>query len=242
MFTTSRLRIGSVVALTLMAPAAFAGGYVAPVVPGPVIVAPEVQTQSSWAGAYGGVALGYAFGSDDRVGVRAPTGGPAITRDSADISGIDYGVQLGYRWQTQMSGRQIVIGPELSYEKSSADASFDTDGVTATSEMDTFMALRVKAGVLTGAGDSMIYGIAGVGRGDFNYTVVGDGMDYAGSYSDNAWILGLGAERKVSERMSVFGEWEFRGTGKTALTDDAGYVTQATPEHHHLKVGVNFSF
>lgn len=241
MLTISRFRMALAAAATMVAPSAFAGGYIAPVVPAPII-APDAQAPSSWAGAYGGVGLGYVFGGDDDVGVRAPTGGPAITRDSVDINGLDYGVHLGYRWQTEMGGRQIVIGPELSYEKSNADDSFTTDGVSATSEMDNFVALRVKAGVLTPAGNTMIYGIAGIGRGDFNYTVMGDGMDYDGSYKDNAWILGLGAERKVSDRVSIFGEWEFRGTDRNTLTDSAGYVTQATPDHHHLKLGVNFSF
>ena len=53
---------------------------------------------------------------------------------------------------------------------------------------------------------------------------------------------GLGAERRLSERMSIFGEWEFRGFGKTTLTDANGFMTEATPEHHHVKLGVNFSF
>ncbi|RBP81299.1 hypothetical protein DFO80_13728, partial [Rhodobacter sp. 140A] len=29
---------------------------------------------------------------------------------------------LGYRWQSRLLGREVVIGPEISYEDSSADA------------------------------------------------------------------------------------------------------------------------
>ncbi|TRW96048.1 porin family protein [Paracoccus sp. M683] len=232
---------GLTAATALLAPAAFAGGYVAPVEPAP-IVAPEVQTATPWGGAYAGLGLGYAFGADDVLGISDPSDSIIASPGSVDIKGVTYGLHLGYRWQTTMAGRQIVIGPELSYETGGADASLDNAGVTASTEMDNFIALRVKTGVLNSAGNTLFYGIAGYGRGEFDYAVNGAGMVYEGTYKDNAWILGLGAERKVSDRMSVFGEWEFRGFGKTTLTDAGGYMTEATPEHHHLKLGVNFSF
>lgn len=227
-------------ALIMLAPAAFAGGYVAPVVPTPVDI--PVAQPAPWAGAYGGLGLGYTFGGDDVVGISDPTDTVIASPDSVDIKGVNGSLHLGYRWQTAMRGRQVVIGPELSYEKSNADASFNTNGVEASSEMDNFIALRVKTGVVTSSGNSLIYGIAGIGRGDFNYAVSGAGMDYDGSFKDNAWILGLGAERRVSDRMSIFGEWEFRGFGKTKLSDDGDYSTRATPEHHNVKLGVNFRF
>lgn len=242
MFTISKARLmAGAAALTVLAPAAYAGGYVAPIVPAPII-APEVQTAPAWAGAYAGLGLGYAFGADDQVGISDPADVLISSPDDLDIKGITYGLHLGYRWQTEMGGRQVVFGPELAYETGNADASFDTDGVAASTEMDNFIALRMKTGVLNAAGNTLFYGIAGVGRGEFNYAVEGDGMSYDGSYKDNAWILGLGAERKVSDRMSVFGEWEFRGFDKNTLVDAGGYMTEATPEHHHVKLGVNFSF
>ncbi|MDB6179732.1 porin family protein, partial [Paracoccus sp. Z330] len=52
---------------------AAAGGYSAPseVVP---VVAPVAQPSFDWAGAYGGLSVGYAFGGDDRVGIHNPDG------------------------------------------------------------------------------------------------------------------------------------------------------------------------
>ncbi|AUH64761.1 outer membrane protein [Paracoccus zhejiangensis] len=241
MFTISKTPFAAAAALALLAPVAHAGGYTAPVEPAPVI-APVTAAPAPWAGAYAGLGLGYAFGADDVVGVSDATDTLLGSPGSVDLKGMTYGLHLGYRWQRDVGGRQVVFGPELAYEASNADASFDTGTANAMAEMDNFVALRMKTGVLNAAGDTLFYGIAGIGRGDFNYAVEGLGMDYDGSYKDNAWILGLGAERRLSERMSIFGEWEFRGFGKTTLTDANGFMTEATPEHHHVKLGVNFSF
>lgn len=242
MFAIQKSPLAIAAAVALLAPAAHAGGYTAPVEPAPVVL-PVAEVAAPWAGAYVGLGLGYVFGSDDVVGISDPTDTLIASPGSVDLKGMTYGLQLGYRWQrATSSGRQIVFGPEFSYESGSADASFVNGTRSGEAELDKFMALRLKTGVLNSAGNTLFYGIAGYGRGEFNYAVEGNGMSYDGSYKDNAWILGLGAERKVSDRMSVFGEWEFRGFGKTTLTDAGGFMTEATPEHHHVKLGVNFSF
>lgn len=243
MFAIQKSTVALAAVLALLAPVAHAGGYTAPVEPVPVIAPVTQAPVADWAGAYGGLGVGYVLGSDDVAGVSDPTDTLIASPGELDLKGLTYGLHLGYRWQVATSGgRQIVIGPELSYESGNADASFENGASNGEAEMDKFMALRVKTGVLNAAGNALFYGIAGYGRGDFNYAVEGSGMSYDGEYSDNAWILGLGAERKLTERMSVFGEWEFRGFGKTTLTDAGGFMTEATPEHHHLKMGVNFSF
>lgn len=242
MFNISKNRIAATAVVLLTPAATLAGGYTAPVEPIAPIVATNVQTAAPWAGAYAGLGVGYAFGADDNVGISDSTDTLIASPGELDIKGVTYGLHLGYRWQTEVRGRQVVIGPELSYETGSADASFVNGTRSGETEMDNFIALRVKTGVLNNSGNTLFYGIAGYGRGEFNYAVEGNGMSYDGSYKDNAWILGLGAERKVTDRMSIFGEWEFRGFGKTTLTDAGGFMTEATPEHHHVKLGVNFSF
>ena len=55
-------------------------------------------------------------------------------------------------------------------------------------------------------------------------------------------VAGLGVERKVTDRWSVFGEYEYRGFDKKKVTDANGFTSEATPEHHSVKLGVNFSF
>lgn len=225
------------------ASATVAGGYIAPVVETPVITASALQpAMRSWEGLYLGGALGYAFGADDRVGVAPPGGGRAYAPGSVDIQGATYSLHAGYRWQREVKGRQIVTGPEFVYEGSSADDSFSRGGESASSELDRLLSLRWKTGVLNRAEDTLFYGTIGFARGEFDYSVEAAGMNYKGDFNDHAWTVGLGIERRLSERVSLFGEWEFRQFGKTALRDSVGYETQATPEHHHIRIGANVSF
>ncbi|MDB6179741.1 outer membrane beta-barrel protein, partial [Paracoccus sp. Z330] len=189
------------------------------------VVAPVAQPSFDWAGAYGGLSVGYAFGGDDRVGIHNPDGDLLGTPGSNDISGATYGVHLGYRWQREFRGRQFVYGPELAYEGASADGSFSTDSASGSSEIDNLISLRFKSGILNEAQNTLFYGIIGAMRGEFDYAVEGAGMDYNDSYDADAWTVGLGVERMVNERVSLFGEWEYRDFGRDTLTDDAGFST-----------------
>ncbi|RDD71234.1 outer membrane protein [Paracoccus versutus] len=223
---------------------AFAGGYMTPGDEVPLIVAPQEPqpTAENWEGLYLGGALGYAFGADDRVGITPPSGGRAHSPGSVDIQGVTYSLHAGYRWQRELRGRQFVTGPELAYEGGGADDGFFRPGESASSELDSLLSLRWKAGILNMAEDTLFYGTVGISRGEFNYSVVAAGMNYKGDFKDNAWTVSLGIEKRLNARVSLFGEWEFRQFGKTALSDAAGYETQATPKHHHIRIGANFSF
>ncbi|WP_313352858.1 outer membrane protein [Paracoccus sp. (in: a-proteobacteria)] len=223
--------------------AASAGGYTVPVIEAPVVV-PEVTPVPAfnWQGVYAGGAIGYSFNGDDRVGITPPDNGTVYTPGSVDISGMSWSLYLGYRWQREAQGRQIVFGPELAYEGGNASDSFDSNGVSASSELDRLLSLRWKTGLLNEAQDTLFYGTIGYAHGKFDYSVDGAGMDYRGDFTDNAWTVGLGIEKKLNERVSLFGEWEFRQFGKTVLSDAAGYTTRATPEHHNIRIGVNISF
>lgn len=228
--------------LTLSAPA-FAGGYTPPVITPPVVV-PEVMPSFpvSWEGVYAGGAIGYSFGTDDRVGITQTGGRSTDTPGSVDISGMGWALHMGYRWQQEFHGRQVVTGPELAYEGGNARDSFDSNGMTASSQLDWLLSLRWKTGLLNEAQDTLFYGTIGYAHGKFDYSVDGAGMDYRGDFTDNAWTVGLGIEKKLNERVSLFGEWEFRQFGKTVLSDATGYSTRATPEHHNVRVGLNIGF
>lgn len=231
------------VTLVIGAGSAIAGGYTPPLADTPVaapVALPDAAV--NWSGGYAGLSAGYIFGGDDKVGISDPDDDLVGAPGSTDIKGASYGLHVGYRWQREMRGRQIVYGPELSYEGSSADAGFSANGVNASSELSNLIALRFKTGVLNAAQDTLFYGSVGAMRGEFDYVVDGAGMDYDDSFKENAWTVGLGVERRITDRVSVFGEWEYRGFGKTTLTDSAGYHTEATPEHHAVKLGVNFNF
>lgn len=259
MLTSARTRLATAAIAALAAPAAFAGGYTEPVVPAPVVM-PEVQAVTPWTGGYLGARLGAVVGGDDEVGFDTYAGGSVARRDTAvgnlDLTGSTYGVRAGYRWQRG----NWVFGPELSYDLSSADARAEESFGPAyiESELNSLLSLKLKTGYLVRP-DMMVFGSLGAVRGDFTYSsnirgVVGPaapfigyvtGADESVDYSKSGYTLGLGVERKMSERMSMTAEWNYNHFGRTDILfgdTSAGVVTVASPSHHNLSIGLNFSF
>lgn len=221
--------IAATVAALLSVPAAHAGGFTAPVVevePAPVVT----PAPANWQGGYAGITLGYAFGGDDDIGVRPP----GVDIGSAELSGANAGLRLGYRWQRD----RWVVGPELSYVAGEISDSFDfgVDG-EFESQVNNMLGLRLKTGYLVRP-DTLVYGIAGWQKGDFTYTVNGNDIDY----DADGYVVGLGVERQLTERMSVTGEYEYTNFGTTHVDLAPGVVSAATPEHSNVKLGLNFRF
>lgn len=225
---------------------AMAGEFVAPL-PDPV-AAPVMQASpaSDWAGGYAGGSLGYSFGGDDRIGFDVYEDNSLIDRNndlgSADVKGPTVGLQAGYRWQRG----NWVFGPELWIEGGSVDGS-DTitpDGVRVESSVNYLVGLQLKTGYAVDP-QTLVYGTAGAVHGDLDYTLSGPGGSETVNYDADGYTLGLGVERKLRDSVSVVAEWQYRNLGKTEIEYDAGtdsLLTRSTPEHHNIKLGVNFSF
>lgn len=227
----------------LTAQTAVAGGYVAPVIE-PVIAAAVVAPSSSaidWEGAYVGLVVGHGSGRED-VGVRIGDHTTLYTPDELEISGTTYGLRAGYR---QRFFTRSLAGVELSYETGSMEDSFSTAGYEASDELDHALSLRIKSGVLAGE-KTWIYGLVGVSRGKFDYQLNGDGaggpIQINDNFSATARIVGIGVEHKITQRLSVSGEWEYVNFGKTHLEDSIGKGTEATPDWHAIKLGLNYQF
>ncbi len=233
----------AVAGVLLTAQSALSGGYVAPVVT-PVIAAPTATPVSpavDWQGAYVGFVLGHGSGREG-VGVRIGDQNTLSTPGDLEISGTTYGLRAGYRHR--FFSRSLA-GLELSYETGGMDDAFSTAGYDASNEFDHSLSLRIKSGLLAGE-KTWIYGMAGVSRGKFDYQLTGDGaggpIQIDDSFSATARIVGVGVEHKISQRLSVSGEWEYVNFGKTHLEDSTGKGTEATPDWHAVKLGLNYQF
>lgn len=245
----SRIKTAAVVTLVTAisaAPAALAGGYVAPVVAPPVI-APVVEAVSgNWEGAYIGATLGYVVTGKERVGFSdAATDAYLGDAGDVDLSGAMGGLRIGYRWQRDA----WVYGPELGFEaggvKDTLDFNNSTGAGSVTSKVRNVVALRFKAGREVNE-DMLVYGIVGIAHGRFSYdlnaTVNPPGASVGSEkYSHSGFVVGLGAERRLSDRLSLTGEWEYAEFGKTDLEID-DTVTRATPKYHQIRLGLNYRF
>lgn len=234
--------------------AALAGGYAAPVTETPIVVVETAAPVSDWAGGYAGASIGYSFGADDEIGFEDRDNGVTSGRynglGNVDVSGVTGDLHAGYRWQRG----GWVFGPELSIEGGSVDESDDIDVTSSDgsfalagevkSEVNWIGSLLFKAGYTVNP-QTLVYGAAGVTRGDFDYSLTTGGETTTKGYSATGYVVGLGVERKLNERLSAFAEYQYRNYGKTDVTynNAAGdLVTRATPEHSNIKLGVNFSF
>ena len=227
-----RMTILAAGAAVFAASAANAGGFIAPVTEvEPSVVAAPVA--AAWQGAYVGGALGYAFGGDDDIGQEV--GGRQIgDLGTAELGGLNLTLRAGYRWQRD----RWVIGPELSYMMGDIKDEFDlAGGGTFESKVDNVLALKLKTGYLVNP-ETLVYGIAGWQKGNFTYDNNGNDIDY----DADGYVVGLGAERRVSDRMSVTAEYEYSNFGETHVEIAPGITSAATPEFSNVKVGLNFKF
>lgn len=235
------------IAAILFGSAANAGGYVAPLVETPVeILAPAVPL--TWQGAYAGATIGYAFGGDDEVGIgQGNVSTSASLGDKLELGGANFGLRVGYRFQRAGANRDWLFAGELGYEGGSIEDEVTDGPYTASNEINSVLALRLKSGVLNASKNTWFYGILGAGRVDYDYKVSGTG-GAAGTVAIDegktatGYILGLGVERKLNERLSLTGEWEYHNYGKDHLEDAAGRSTEATPDWHQIKIGLNYQF
>ncbi|WBU64111.1 outer membrane protein [Paracoccus aerodenitrificans] len=226
--------------------AVFAGGYVAPIV-APAVLPVEVIEPLTWQGGYAGVTLGYAFSGDDEVGIGQGNERTYTTPNELELSGANYGLRLGYRWQRAGGSRDWVFGGELGYEGGDISDDFTTDGYSAENEVNSVLALRLKAGPLNNVKNTWFYGILGIGRIDYDYTVYGTegvagAVDINEGQTSTGYIVGLGVERKFNTNWSLSGEWEYHNYGKDHLEDVNGKSTEATPDWHTIKIGLNYQF
>ena len=235
----------------LAATGAVAGGYIAPVTDVPIVpAAPMPAPVSDWAGGYAGVSLGYSFSGEDEVGFEFYSGDSILSRETdvtnEKLKGVTGDIHAGYRWQRN----NWVFGPELAIEGGSVDASNDFTLLGGPASLESSIkyvaTLAFKTGYLVNP-QTMVYGTGGFVHGKFDYELAAPGYNQKESYTANGFTLGLGVERKVNERMSVFAEYQYRDFGRTDVTfssddGDTSALTIATPEHQNIKVGVNFSF
>ena len=235
-------RAATLACAALMPCALWAAGPAPQTVPTPPSAPSAIPADPDWAGAYGGLTLGYALPGQDAVGV-SPAGNPAsIAIGQLDNTGENIGLRLGYRWQIGM----MVVGPELALETGDIQDGLSAGGYDAETRLTHALSLRLKVGLVQPAWGAQIYAIAGLSHATFDYAVTGSGAAGPAAidteFSANGHILGLGIEKQLGDRLSVTGEYEHASYGKTRLQDAGGAATQATPRFHNLKLGVNLRF
>jgi len=209
----------SVSALALMSGAAFAAD---PILPPPADIYIPEATGMSWTGAYVGVNVGYAFGDAEAFD-------GDIGYGSEDLSGWLGGVQAGYNVQFD----NVVVGVEA--DLAWADVSVEDEDGFIGDDVSANWIGTVRGRLGFAAENFLIYGTAGVAFA---------GIDYDDEDLDSdtfvGWVAGVGAEVKVTDSISLKGEYLYHSFNDQDIYEDSDYEADANVQT--VKVGLNFHF
>lgn len=158
-----------------------------------------------------------------------------------------FGGQVGYNF----SADRFVFGVEGDFqgtsfsEEAAVDSNFDQ---LASAEWNWFATIRGRAGVTVG--DTLFYGTGGVAfiNADFcaaDGECVTDGNDdLAFTKTLTGYTVGAGAEMKLTDRISVKGEYLFvdgLDFEKQYDDDEPNQKAEVSTEAHVFRIGVNYS-
>ena len=246
--TTMTKLLGAAAAIAMFAGAAQAADFSAPDSP-------------SWTGGYIGLVGGYGWGdsdfSADVVDSADNTTLLGTLEDSIDVEGFLVGGQLGYDFDL---GNGFVLGAAADMSWSDMDGDLcvegggcdgSPDGSYASAEVNWLATVRARAGFTTGS--LLIYGTGGLAIADSETTVTF--VDGAGdpSRSDSkthfGWVIGAGAEFKMTENMSLGAEYlhvdlgredyTLRGSG---LAGDTDILSEADLTIDIIRASLNLRF
>lgn len=186
-----------------------------------------------WDGTYWGLSLAVAGQGDDRVAV-AP---PGIEAGALSLHGGLAAVQVGWR---SHSGA-IVWGAEGDLQFGRVADSFTAAPYSAQSRISQAASLRLLAGLPAGA-SGLIYLTGGVAMANFDYAVSSTaGLAIVDSGFRSGYALGAGYEVALTSGWSARFEYQYTSYGKITLADGL-VTTEATPDYHALRLGMNHRF
>ena len=99
--------------------------------------------------------------------------------------------------------------------------------------------LRGRAGFA--ADQALLYVTGGVAFTHSDYSVIGAGANIDDSFSRIGYVVGGGIEYAMDDAWSMKAEYLYVNFGKEKLSDGV-VATQATPNFHSVRIGLNYAF
>ncbi|WP_133488529.1 outer membrane protein [Aliiroseovarius marinus] len=196
---------------------------------------------TDWSGSYGGLSLGYGSGMYDQGVSALDQDGPNI-----DVDGAMVGLHYGRNYQNGNTVYGFDIGVSTGIDGiapvgtwgdmwgcGSGECNIDIEGLVT---------LRGRYGAITGNGDTLFYGTAGLAAARYVGGIYNSAQQGV-TETNFGYTAGVGVEHMVSSNMSVFGEanyidlgtLDFGTNGGSERYDGEGAFVTA-------RFGVNFHF
>lgn len=238
----NRCSVLSAVIALVCAPAAFAGGYVAPIIETAPIVAaaPVASTINDWTGPYVGANIGWGKANAEGFNAKGSIG------DVSKPDGFHGALRAGYDWQ--ISQGVVGLGAEYGFGKYKDDIHLLDPGVLKIKNPAMIFA---RAGYVF-KNDILAYALLG-----YTWANLDEPVDIVGSaanavrYEDrslNGVTVGAGAEYRFHKNWSAYAEYTYTDFGKLGLTDpnytlpQVPAYTKADIDLQLIKLGVNYRF
>jgi outer membrane immunogenic protein len=223
---------------------ALPGGVLAADIVEPVPYIAPAPAYSNWGGFYVGGHAGYGWGSRDGcidyVDLFADCD---LANDIIGAFPFDYeqkgwliGGQAGYNY---MLGPHLLIGAEVDASLANIEGSTGALIGAGTGTYNWTAAAKLRAGLANDWG--LVYLTGGLGLAGFEWS---ESLGCSFEQIRSGWLVGAGAEFKLSPRTSVKAEYNYIDFGSesdacTSLAFIPGYV-ETSARLHLLKVGLNF--
>lgn len=181
------------------------------------------STSSSWSGFYLGGHVGYGwYGHDGEF-----TYGEYTETGSGDTDGLFGGLRLGADYQP--SGSRVVFGLFGDYDFTSAKI----DGV----EEGNSWLIAGRVGIVPNE-RLLVYGLAGLGGSDVDYTIYG----YKPDASFTHVVVGAGAEYKFTKNVSGYIEYQHALSDKETIYQYGNLKITDDRDADKVMVGINYRF
>jgi outer membrane immunogenic protein len=169
---------------------------------------------------------------------------------STGTTGFTAGVQVGYDWQSRYFVYGVVADwtwTNLKHSMSRQDGGSSHQFFQA--KVDWLATFRGRMGLAVD--DTLVYVTGGLALAELKSSVTTQTADSGATFNNSlskvqaGWVAGVGAEHKLTQNWSVFGEFLYYDLGRATASGSssiAGYSTEFTHEIFQGKVGVNYRF
>ncbi len=199
------------------------------------------ESGGNWAGAYGGVHIGYGMATDDNINTTGQlpnnianvTSGARPASVSVDADGFVGGVALGYNMQ---SGN-MVYGIETDIDLTDIEDSTRSNNVNPAStppgaalinrysqDLEYLGTLRLRLGMTVNGGNSLVYVTGGLAYGGVKNSANFSGANvttpqFIGSNdeTETGYALGAGLEHAVGPNLRVTGGYMYYDLGSNTV-------------------------
>jgi len=197
--------------------------------------APAVDWTGFYLGIYGGAADG------DMVYDAADDAFPYL----GNLRGGFGGLQTGFNFQVSDA---LVLGAVADLGVTTLQGSAGGGGATLVTDLQYLGSVRAKLGYAMDRLLAYVHGGAAFGGTDSNASLDSDGIPFSNFHGGGhfGYTLGAGLEYKVSDAVSVFGEYAYTDLGSTEVfTNPPGtpaFTLYEILRYQSIKGGINFHF